>query len=142
MITKRVLQIQANSPDRPRCAVEGCNNLALPRSHKQNSPNGKRRYNKYCSTHHKQIYGIHQSKIGEKKRYRNYCDRTKCSLCGWLGPCDSHRVVWGANGGKYKKGNLISVCPNCHRLIHLGKIEMSLNSNLPLPFYITSGKFQ
>lgn len=48
----------------------------------------------------------------------------KCELCGWEGVCDRHRKISGKNGGKYTKDNVIVVCPNCHRMIHLGVIKI------------------
>ena len=50
----------------------------------------------------------------------------KCNRCGWdLGSCDIHHI----NGKKIENCNehfnLTYVCPNCHRLIHEGKIQKS-----------------
>jgi len=47
-------------------------------------------------------------------RARDY--KTQCPLCGWYGPLDSHRLVPGKDGGEYLLGNVINICPNCHRL--------------------------
>lgn len=47
----------------------------------------------------------------------------KCTVCAWEGPCDLHRIKMGKDGGKYTVSNVISLCPNCHRLFHLGLLE-------------------
>ena len=50
-------------------------------------------------------------------------DNKKCFLCGWDKTyCDRHRIKTGAEGGRYVTGNVLIVCPNCHRLIHSGKM--------------------
>lgn len=54
-----------------------------------------------------------------------------CSLCGWdKGTCDIHHI----NGRKIENANrhdnLSCICPNCHRLVHEGKIKKELLVNL------------
>ena len=89
---------------KPKCSVDGCNNVVANK--------GSGRLRKVCGTHH-------------HARLRSF-DVSKCVLCGWnKARCDKHRLVWGCNGGKYIKGNIVSLCPNCHRLIHLGKVTIS-----------------
>lgn len=47
-----------------------------------------------------------------------------CSICGWKDDvCDLHHIIPTGKGGSDKNSNLTYVCPNCHRLIHNGKIE-------------------
>ena len=42
-----------------------------------------------------------------------------CANCGWdLGPRDVHHILHVAEGGKNDLHNLITLCPNCHRLCH------------------------
>jgi len=48
----------------------------------------------------------------------------KCVICGWTGPCDKHRLE-KKNG--YIVLNVVSLCPNCHRLLHRGLLEVSTN---------------
>ncbi len=57
-----------------------------------------------------------------KKIIRLFPNNKKCIICNWEGPCDRHRIVFGVNNGKYEKGNVTILCPNCHRLLHLGKL--------------------
>jgi hypothetical protein len=46
-----------------------------------------------------------------------------CFKCGWNESyCDRHRIIKGEDGGKYILGNVISLCPNCHRIEHRGKL--------------------
>jgi hypothetical protein len=138
--------------DRPRCTIDGCNNLGM-RSHKLKS--GELKYKNLCTTHIRKKYGMMESinkKDKEKKRqkyktikefreqkkeiarkngkgripskYLEIC-RDFCIICGWnKTKCDAHRIIFGCNGGKYEKGNLISLCPNCHRLVHRGLLNI------------------
>lgn len=53
---------------------------------------------------------------------------TQCSLCGWYGPLDSHRLVPGKDGGEYVLGNVINICPNCHRLLHCYQSQTTCES--------------
>jgi 5-methylcytosine-specific restriction endonuclease McrA len=42
-----------------------------------------------------------------------------CANCGWdLGPRDVHHIQMVSRGGKNSQENLITLCPNCHRLSH------------------------
>lgn len=46
-----------------------------------------------------------------------------CSNCGWdLAPGDVHHIVEQCNGGSDEHSNLTLLCPNCHRLAHVGKL--------------------
>lgn len=48
------------------------------------------------------------------------CQTTACQKCGWdKASVDTHRIVNGKDGGKYEEGNILYLCPNCHRLEHL-----------------------
>lgn len=54
-----------------------------------------------------------------------------CSHCGWKeGTCDIHHI----NGRKIENANrhdnLSCICPNCHRLVHEGKIKKESLKNL------------
>lgn len=103
--------------DRIRCEIEECNNLALSR--------GDGKFHKLCTRHHRKKYGMPQS-LGSRIR-KDTIDRIenkKCINCGWEGPCDRHRINPGQNGGKYEVGNIVVLCPNCHRLLHLNKLEI------------------
>jgi hypothetical protein len=86
---------------RPTCTIENCKNLATSKG------NGK--YKNICSTHHK------NKCLKTHKKWQKF----SCQICGWnLSKCDRHRIVPGKDGGEYVKGNVIIVCPNCHRLVH------------------------
>jgi len=86
-----------------KCTVEGCNRLTSSKG----VVNGIRYYKKYCSVH-----------SAQNRKFRSCIDISKCSICGWVGPCDTHRITFGSNGGHYTKDNVVGICPNCHRLIH------------------------
>lgn len=97
--------------NRPKCNIEGCDNIVTTKG--WNRQGSKKRYRKLCSTH----YRLKQGKIFK-------IDTSKCSICNWLGFCDKHRIMLGRDGGKYKQGNVIVLCPNCHRLLHMGKLTL------------------
>ena len=46
-----------------------------------------------------------------------------CMRCGWdEGPCDVHHISPKSLGGAHTLDNGIILCPNCHRLTHVGKV--------------------
>ena len=58
--------------------------------------------------------------VQARKKLEDY--RKKCAVCGWdKDNCDLHAI----NNGEVKIGNLVSLCPNCHRLLHRGKLKLS-----------------
>ena len=83
------------------CMRVGCKNLGESRG----KSGGRARF---CSKHNKRI---------ERKNKWG-----RCEICNWEGPCDIHRKRHGMNGGKYTKWNIMSLCPNCHRLHHAGRL--------------------
>ncbi|MDO8641372.1 MAG: HNH endonuclease signature motif containing protein [Nitrosarchaeum sp.] len=45
-----------------------------------------------------------------------------CVICGWNeSSCDIHHIVSLNRGGQNQIDNIIIVCPNCHRVIHVEK---------------------
>jgi len=47
-----------------------------------------------------------------------------CSICGWdKAICDIHHIRGRKIENPHDHTNLMIVCPNCHRLIHTGKIK-------------------
>lgn len=90
------------------CCVDEC---SKPQANK-GLYRGKRRYAKQCEFHRHQLRRPRIISVPP--------DTNLCSLCGWLGPCDKHRLKAGKDGGGYTPGNIIVVCPNCHRLLHRG----------------------
>lgn len=47
----------------------------------------------------------------------------KCNVCEeWFNSLDKHHIQSRSKGGSNKKQNIIQVCANCHRLIHIGEI--------------------
>ena len=107
--------------DKRICEVEGCSNLG----EWNRSSNFKIYRRKLCGKHHRLKYGIKRnnkspsSKIKAIKKFKNRGLASKCEICRWVGPCDVHRKV---PMGPYNMENMMSSCPNCHRLIHRGLI--------------------
>ena len=61
--------------------------------------------------------GLHRKVRRQLEEYRK-----RCVVCGWdKDNCDLHAI----DGGKVVIGNLVSLCPNCHRLLHRGKLKLS-----------------
>jgi hypothetical protein len=90
----------------PKCSVTGCNNNCMSAGHGY--------YKKLCTRHHRLKY-----KMPVNSRMPNHLTGEPCSKCGWdKSFCDTHRIIGGKDGGKYTKDNVISLCPNCHRLEH------------------------
>lgn len=110
---------------RPICA---CGN---PREIKMVLKSGKRSYRGVCNSCRVKRYGRYKGKLANKKRaFRgsvrklrgSFNDRT-CQVCGWVGPCDMHRIIHGKDGGGYNWDNVAVLCPNCHRLHHAGRLN-------------------
>jgi hypothetical protein len=99
---------------RGRCAADGCRRLQANKGFS----GGELRYDKYCERHRRGPYKA-------KRIERAIVDTSLCSRCGWIGPCDKHRLIAGKDGGNYRAKNVIVVCPNCHRLLHRGIISIS-----------------
>ena len=58
-----------------------------------------------------------------------------CILCGWdKGTLDQHRIKPGREGGKYENGNILHLCPNCHRLEHHRTRKPPKRKRLTMPF--------
>jgi 5-methylcytosine-specific restriction endonuclease McrA len=56
---------------------------------------------------------------GLTRKYQHILLELPCEVCGWnQGPRDVHHIVHVSNGGKNELFNLITLCPNCHRLAH------------------------
>jgi len=50
----------------------------------------------------------------------------RCMRCGWSdGPCDCHHLAARSEGGTNTIENGVILCPNCHRLVHIGAIEQA-----------------
>jgi hypothetical protein len=113
------------SMERPKCSMVNCNNLAMQHRKRED---GTMIYRKLCTTHHCRKYKM---PVGSQEKRRGLSgfrdiERSKCVICGWdKAECDRHRIVFGADGGLYVEGNVISVCPNCHRLIHRGLLKLT-----------------
>ncbi len=114
---------------RPICIIKKCGNLVAKHYKRKD---GSWVYRKLCCPHHRRKYNMSRKPTDflKQKEYSRYgevadMDHSECSLCGWdKAECDRHRMKFGCDGGKYTLGNTISVCPNCHRLIHRGKLKI------------------
>ena len=109
---------------KPTCSIDGCCNNAVSRGRKKD---GTVYYRDICSGHHKRKYNMPTISSVRKKELGETLNmnRSSCVLCGWdKAVCDRHRIKFGSDGGAYIHENVISVCPNCHRLIHMNLIKI------------------
>lgn len=76
---------------------------------------------KYCSKkcknkHYRQLIA---TEINGTRKLQNILLTLPCANCGWnIGPRDVHHILPACEGGKNEMTNLITLCPNCHRLAH------------------------
>ena len=85
-------------------------------SFKSTAPNAK-----YCSDKCKLKHYRALQKIvnGLTRKQTEDLAKLPCANCGWdLGPRDVHHIKLVSKGGKATSENMITLCPNCHRLAH------------------------
>lgn len=60
-----------------------------------------------------------------KKTERDKLDKSSNFKCAWCGVnlMERHHIVQYSDGGQNIADNLILLCPNCHTLVHQGKIS-------------------
>ena len=108
-----------------------CRKCGKPAATKGYAKGRRRLYRNLCEVCRRRSRG---GGNGHAKRQLAAAWRLKagcCVLCGWSGPCDHHRIVFGKDGGEYTKGNVLEVCPNCHRLIHLKMLRLEHEADGP-----------
>lgn len=101
------------------CSLEGCNELGLWRT-------GERINKRLCLNHY---IGLVPTAFNDanKRRLRQQGFTDKCMVCGWdKEKCDIHCIISKKEGGRYEKSNVISLCPNCHRLLHRKKLSIGV----------------
>lgn len=61
---------------------------------------------------------------------RHSCMKKECLCCNnefqadlRKASCDVHHIIPVSNGGKNEITNLITLCPNCHRMVHRNLIS-------------------
>ena len=70
------------------------------------------------------MYCMGRKYLSLQQREKRAC--RKCQICGEddYDLLDAHRILEGANGGKYTQSNILVTCSQCHRKIHSGRIEI------------------
>lgn len=87
---------------------------------------------KYCSDKckHKHYRLLIYTEEGATRRLQFVLLHFPCMRCKWAeGPRDVHHIIPVSEGGKNTMMNLITLCPNCHRLAHrnlLSKEELNI----------------
>lgn len=60
--------------------------------------------------------------------YARRCADGKCELCGYNAPfndlndspyLEAHHIIWLSKNGKDSNDNIVALCPNCHRKMHV-----------------------
>lgn len=105
---------------RTECVIKDCFNSQRFKGY---NSSGQKMWDKLCDKHHRFKYGIIKKSIEFfDKSNGAYIPNDKCSRCGWdKGPCDRHRKIKELG---YIEGNVVILCPNCHRLESLGIIDL------------------
>lgn len=97
--------------DRRKCEFPECKNFGRNKGYYK----GETRYDRFCEKHHRTRNSYYSGKQSIENK--------KCSVCGWnKAGCDRHRI--DPKRG-YLVENVISLCPNCHRLVGLGLLTVS-----------------
>lgn len=65
-----------------------------------------------------------QDQTGRRKRKREKKSAT-CEICGWDRFIEMSHIVPSRDGGTYHKHNILFLCPNHHRLLDHGGLELS-----------------
>ena len=99
-----VPKLALNSNFRHLCLIKGCERF----QHNKGKNWGE---SPFCKVHH----------CLSRDELNKIYPMGKCSMCGWDGPCDIHRLIPGEIGGKYHPLNVKIICPNCHRLQAMDK---------------------
>ena len=90
------------------CSVEGC-----PRLHKAKG---------YCIEHYQAF--LQPRKTGEGRgssKFNEWVRQQPCQLCGYNRiKSHAHRLIEGAQGGRYEEGNVVALCARCHEEVHRG----------------------
>ena len=78
----------------------------------------------FCSPHYQNIWrrGRNAATSAESDSSAYVYFKTQpCRLCAYDRlPPDIHRVIPGANGGRYVLGNMVPLCARCHAEVHRG----------------------
>ena len=111
--------------ERGMCIIPGCEHLQRNKGRSRLS--GEHIWDMYCDMHHR-LRCSTEHKAERIRRQKAFYNRVpvipndKCVRCGWKeGPCDRHRLDPSLS---YDPSNVVSLCPNCHRLVSMGLIEL------------------
>ena len=57
-------------------------------------------------------------------------DGYQCTQCKKKGKIDAHHIIWKEHGGKDSIENLITLCKQCHKKVHKGKLKLDVEGVL------------
>jgi 5-methylcytosine-specific restriction endonuclease McrA len=52
-------------------------------------------------------------------------DNDQCVVCGTNWRLELHHVVYRSQGGTHDESNLATLCQDCHRRIHAGRLSIA-----------------
>jgi predicted HNH restriction endonuclease len=64
-----------------------------------------------------------------------------CEICEQYGFVDRHHIHAKSMGGCNQQFNIINVCPNCHRKIHAGEINIICKAMTTLGWKVITGNY-
>ena len=80
---------------------------------------------KFSTNYYNQIFC---SKNCRNKFYLSKKTYPPCIICGFDKVTESHHIIWRVYNGSDNKKNLISLCPNHHRMIHNEKYREDIEN--------------
>lgn len=104
-------QYRRSLPATP-CSVDGC----------------VRRYSAkgFCAVHYVKEFRPRRD-VYRGSMAKGYLAAWPCQICGYNRMhSDIHRLVSGKDGGAYSPGNMVALCPRCHREVHRGLADSPL----------------
>lgn len=100
--------------ERKQCTVEGCNRMGRNKGRFKD----KTVYGSKCVFHHRKYRQDKDFPMAIAHKFPN----NKCSVCEWdKAPCDRHKLEPEKG---YVEGNVVILCPNCHRLAGMGLLNV------------------
>jgi 5-methylcytosine-specific restriction endonuclease McrA len=61
-------------------------------------------------------------------------DKGLCRACKKHGAIHMHHIQFRSQGGKYQTCNIVSLCTDCHKLVHGGVLRIAGDADKPLTF--------
>jgi hypothetical protein len=110
------------SYQRKQCCFPGCGMSGRNKGFH----GGKRFYGTLCERHYREKHLRDVPPTLASMKAKQAIPNSACSVCGWdKAPCDRHRIDPSKG---YTAENVKVLCPNCHRLEHLGLLYLATSA--------------